>query len=136
MLHAAKRGKNYENDKHEIGSQVGQGSSSLDFPWNMIEAVHGMPNLGVSQGQTYVFNQRPEEDEVALPQPPRNRVQHRPPATEPGSSPPPAATLAIPVQCLDNHRCDPTPFKVDSLRSTAKAGRKRPASLEQVVSWS
>ena len=52
---------------------MGQGSTSLDFPWNMIEAVDGMPNLGVSQGQTYVFNQRPEEDEVALPSLPETK---------------------------------------------------------------
>ena len=58
---------------------MGQSGSFLDLPWIMIEAVDGMPNLVVSQEQKDVSNQRLEEDEAALLQPRRKRVQHRPP---------------------------------------------------------
>ena len=114
----------------------GKGVAFRTMLWNIAEADDGIPNFVVCQGKKDVVNQGLEEDKPAVPQPPRQRVRHRPPATEPGSSSPLAVTLAIPFQCPDNRRRDPTPFKVASLRSTAKAGRKRPASLEQAGSSS
>ena len=39
----------------------------------MTEAVDGFPNLVVSQGGKDVFNQSQEEDEAALPQPPKKK---------------------------------------------------------------
>ena len=103
---------------------------------NMTETVDGIPNLVVSQGKKDVVSQSQEEDEAALPQPPKKRVRHLPPATEPVSSSPLPATLAIPLQCPENRRRDPRPSKVALLRSTAKAGQQLPASLEQAVSSS
>ena len=104
--------------------------------WNMTEAVETIPNLVVSQGKKEVVSQRLDENEFALPQPPKKRVRHLPPATEPVSSSPLPATLAIPLQCPENRRRDPRPSKVALLRSTAKAGQQLPASLEQAVSSS
>ena len=90
----------------------GKAAAFRTMPWNMIEAVHGMPNLGVSQAGKDVVSQSQEEDEAALPQPPKKRVRHLPPATEPVSLSPLPATLAIPLQCPENRRRDPRPSKV------------------------
>ena len=65
--------------------------------WNMAEGVDGIPNLGVGQRKKKVVSQRLNENEFALPQPPKKRGRHLPPATETVSSSSLSATLAIPL---------------------------------------
>ena len=103
---------------------------------NRTDTVDGFPNIVVSQEDEDVVSQSQEEDEAALSRPPKKRVRHLPPATEPVSSSPLAAPREIPLQCPEDRRRDPRPSKVALLRSTAKDRQQLPAPLEQPVSSS
>ena len=100
------------------------------------EAVGGIPNIVVSQEEEDVVSQSQEEEEAALLQPPKKKARHLPPAPQPVSSSPPAATREISLQCREDRRRDPRPPKAALLRSTAKARQQLPAPLEQPVSSS
>ena len=57
----------------KLAVKLGKAAAFRTMPWNMTEAVDGIPNLVVSQGKKDVVNQRLEKDEAALPQPPRKK---------------------------------------------------------------
>ena len=85
-VYLAKSSKRYGKVSMGVALKWARRQLSEMIPWNMAEGVDGIPDLGVGQGKKKVVSQRLNENEFALPQPPKKRCRHLPLATETVSS--------------------------------------------------